>query len=168
MQNKSEMITETMMVACTDKDGQSSMYVCDVSVTTKDHNDGAHRVIAEGLAAKAGYSGPYVVFSKMEQSNIAYIVDQLPEPISVMMEEMDDLNDMEECKLAFIKIGDRGEMSIYFNGYNFTEGGVTADPVVYLEVNEGELSLYAYSDINEEEATHVINFSGAKNSALSE
>ena len=59
---------------------------------------------------------------------------------------------------------DQHSMSLYFDGYGeFTAENHHGSPV-YLELYDGVLKLYVWADINQEDPTHIIDLSGAKES----
>jgi hypothetical protein len=54
-------------------------------------------------------------------------------------------------------------VSMYFNGYSDCCSDDNIGAPVYIEQYNGELRVLVYSDINQEEPTHVISMEGARN-----
>ena len=53
-------------------------------------------------------------------------------------------------------------MDIVVEGYGVKGMELGTGSIIYLEIQNGKLMLYAWADINDEEPTHIIDLSGAK------
>ena len=59
---------------------------------------------------------------------------------------------------------DESGIEIAFDGYG-AKTGQPGSPIIYIERYQGRIKLYAWTDINREDPTHVLDFEAAREAA---
>lgn len=148
-------IKKKVMIACTNANGESDLFVCTVEVSEAEYDNGIHFDRAIEMAENEGYDAPYVCFDEQDQKNIARHVSKLDCPVPF---ELKDKESTINGNLLFEADGIGVQLMGYSDCCSTDHNGI-----VFLEYWDGSVNLRAYSDINSEEPTDNISLEGARN-----
>jgi hypothetical protein len=151
---------QKVMIACTNANGESDMFVCAVEVSDSEYQNGVHYDLAKVVAEENGYEAPYVCFDQHEQKNLARKLSMLECPIPFTLEDNGSEEDATVCGQPLF--GWDG-ISVQLNGYSDFSSVKDKGIVAYLEYWGGSVNLRAYGDIDSEDPTDCISLEGARN-----
>lgn len=155
------MITLKIIIACTNAQGQSDLFVHTVETPNNRPITQAQIDRAKEQAEKSGFTGPFVCFSGDEQKHIVKVVSELDCPVPFKLEDK-AFKDSENHIEGLLQFGWDG-VSVSLQGYSDMTSEDNQGIVGYVEFWGGTANLRAYGDINSEEPTHVISLEGARN-----
>ena len=146
-----------MMVACRNANKKPTILRVEVEVTEIERDNGLHYKKAKFLAELTDCLPPFIAFSPEDQASIAEQVEYLPHPIPFTLVDIADEPQRTKGQLKILN----GSLTASVEGYT-DHTHHEAGELFLLSMHDKELELWAYSDKNEEEATHKINLEGAK------
>lgn len=160
-----ELITSRFFVACTNANGSSDMFHCELNVTQEQINNGSHIDLAKNAATANGNSGPFVVFCDSQIKNVAVHVENMrcPIPFNLVDTAQDNGGAPRNQKGSLYFAPDA--VNIQFDGHSDScsvdDEGV---PAVF-EYFDGKVNFRIYGDINNDAPTATANLLGARNIA---
>lgn len=154
MENRNELV----VLACKDANGSPAMVSFEVVCTEEDYQLGNHYDTAEEKAVAAGYEGPFICFDNSEHKSIAKVVQELNVPIPFSLKDSAYENTIDGA----LKFGSDG-VGVSCKGYSdYISNDDEQSTIALLEYYSGNVRLIAWSDINQEDHTDVIDFENAK------
>lgn len=155
---------ETVLVVCK-KAGCPTVFAADVAVSKEEFDSGLHYELAESSADQEGFQRPFICFDSKNKGElvgwIGKVIHNNRMSIPFMFKDLEDHNDNVS---GFVNIGVDG-LGINFSGYSdFISDDDEGTPIV-IECLDGNVGVYLFSDINDEDSTHDMFLDGAKNEA---
>ncbi|UUA75148.1 hypothetical protein [Cellvibrio sp. QJXJ] len=147
-------------VACCDANGSSTIVTVTLDVSAEQVANGEHIELAIESVEGQGYEAPFLVFEGNEIKNIAKVVQELDCPIPFTLKDADTLTGSpQQGNILFAE----DNVCVQLLGFSDAVSEDDVGIVAHFDYNDGNLLLRAFADINEEDPTTTIDFSGARN-----